>query len=253
MAEMTNRMADVAQAPDTFRMAVREAVQLAMGMFVEMLEEVADLKVCLLRNRTGLPFVTSDDPAIMTNRWYLHGERARWGAIGIGKAGALSFLPLSPNTFCVVYDGDVYSIPHQDGWAEIRRVEDVRALNEHQLLNCRANVFYQGWPDSDTIREEFHRVSPRRPEPRHRINAAIFDKEENGYTRYKVVTPEEAHRADGALIHCQSIAARPSSWPSVIQWRSRGSVYSNGTGMGFVRRRTAEGHYDRSFVRVRIN
>ena len=252
MAEMTNGMVEIAHAPEAYRMAVREAVQLAMGMFDEMLDEVADLKVCLLRNRTKLPFITSDDPAIVTNRWHLHDERARGSAIGLSKAGVLGLLPLSPDISCVVYDGDVYSIPHRDGWADVGHVEDVTALNEHQLLNCRANLFYKGWPDREIIRGEFQRVSSRRPEVRYHINIAILDKEEDGYARYKVVAQEEADQADRALIHCEAIAARPSSWPSVIQWRSRGSVYSNRTGMGFVRRRTAEAH-GRSFVRIRIN
>jgi hypothetical protein len=42
-----------------------------MRIFAEEMDIIDDLKLCLIRNRTSIPFVTSDDPAVMTNRWYL--------------------------------------------------------------------------------------------------------------------------------------------------------------------------------------
>src|ERR1700722_3298793 len=54
-----------------FRIEIRETVQLAMMTFSSAIHILRDLKGCLLRNTTALPFVTCDDPAVLTNRWYL--------------------------------------------------------------------------------------------------------------------------------------------------------------------------------------
>jgi hypothetical protein len=251
-ADMTNGLADVAQAPEAFRMAIREAVQLAMSTFVDALDDVSDLKVCLLRNRTELPFVVSDDPAIMTNRWHLQSDQTRGRSFGTGKAGALFFLPISPQVICVIYDGDVYSVGHKGGWADVKRMEDIQAFNEHQFLNCRANVYFSDWPGRDYLLTELDRTAPRRPLSRYRIHAAVFDKEENGYKRYKVVSAEEARAVGDALIHSETIFPVPSSWPSVIGWRPGGAVYSNGTAMGFVRRAQAQAHGVHAFRKIKI-
>jgi hypothetical protein len=251
-AEMANGVADVAHAPEEFRMAIREAIRIAMSLYIEMLDDVSDLKVCLVRNRTDLPFVVSDDPAVMTNRWHLHDHQSRGRSIGIGKAGALFFLPISPKVLCVIYDGDVYSFDHKGGWAEIKRIEDVRAFNEHQFLNCRANVYYADWPGRECLLEELDRISQYKPKSRYRLHTAVFDREEDGHKRYKVVSPEEALRVGDALIHSEAISAVPSAWPSLIGWRRSGAVYSDGTGRGFVRRARAEVHGIRTFRKIKI-
>ena len=83
-------------------------------------------------------------------------------------------------------------------------------------------------------------------------HAAVFDKEENGYKRYKVVSAEEARAVGDALIHSETIFPVPSSWPSVIGWRPGGAVYSNGTAMGFVRRAQAQAHGVHAFRKIKI-
>ena len=252
MAEMTNGFTEHAGAPDAYRISVRQAVELAMRQLAELLPSIADLKVCLLRNRTALPLITSDDPAIQTNRWYLSDERTRGRSLGLGKAGALLLLPLSPSVICVFYDGDVYSIPHTHGWASIDRPEDVRAFNEHQFLNCGANIYYQDWPGRAYLLEEVARLKGARPQQRYRITLSVFDREENGYNRYRVVDrwPEDAEC--NAMIHSESIAPVPSAWPSVIGWRSGAVAFTNGTAIGYVRRSEAEARALRGCRKVRL-
>lgn len=50
--------------------SVKEAVQIAMRAFADEMHLFDDLKVCLVRNKTKTPFVTSDDPAVVANRWH---------------------------------------------------------------------------------------------------------------------------------------------------------------------------------------
>jgi hypothetical protein len=111
---------------DDYKVGIKEAVQLAVRLAIEQLPAVQDMKLCLLRNRTGEQFVVSDDPAVLTNRWHLESPSTRGKSFGLGAAGALFLLPLTPHLCCLAYDGDVYNVPHENGWTEVRRIADVR-------------------------------------------------------------------------------------------------------------------------------
>lgn len=76
--------------------AMLEAVQGAMFFYARSMKIVDDLQLTLIRNRTRTPFITSDDPAVLTNRWHLQNPRARRLAYGVRSAGSIMILPLSP-------------------------------------------------------------------------------------------------------------------------------------------------------------
>lgn len=234
--QMTEEMREgLGQDAVNFKFEIRDAVQVAMHAFAQSMGALDDLKVCLIRNRTDVPFVTSDDPAVLTNRWYLEDSRTRDDSFGVGAAGAIAVLPLSPKVLCLAYDGDVYHVPHEGGWSEVRHESDVEALNQHQLLNCRANIFFHNSESAGLVAQAFEKIRNLRPIARHRITYAIEDGEFNGHTRYLVVNREAAIQAGRALLHMQTVHARPSVWPRQIIWRSKGGVYTNGTGIGYVR------------------
>jgi hypothetical protein len=220
-----------------FRLEIREAVQMAMKNFTEFMGIVSDLKVCLLRNRTRTPFITSDDPAVLTNRWHIESTKAKGQSFGLQSAGDILLLPLSPKILCLGYDGDVYSVPHhKNGWVEVRRDSDVAAFNQHQFLNCRANLYVQDPAHSKLVHESFLRTAPRRPEGRHVIHYAMFDCSEGGFSRYRVVNRAEAGDHEKAIMHMQVVHAKPDIWPWQISWRTKAVVFTNGTGLGYVRR-----------------
>lgn len=231
-------MTDLAQPGiglTTFRLEIRDAVQMAMMTFAESMRVVSDMKVCLVKNRTNIPFLTSDDPAILTNRWYIETGKLIRFAFGLHSAGDILLLPLSPQILCLGYDGNVYSVSHENGWVEARRDSDVEAFNQHQFLNCRANIFVRNATHAKLVHESFTRVASRRPQKRHRIHFAVADREEGDYTRYRVVDANTAKEHGHALIHVQAIHPIPESWPTQIAWRRKGFVYTNGTGVGYVR------------------
>ena len=87
--EMMHTAQEGTGAIDDFRMQIRDAVQMAMYMFTDTIGVIDDLKVCLIRNRSNRPFVTSDDPAILSNRWHLESKKARGKSFGLNSAGAL--------------------------------------------------------------------------------------------------------------------------------------------------------------------
>ena len=246
--EMTAAMVDIAGIDaNDFRLGIRDAVQTAMHVFVEQMDVVDDLKICLLRNRTSIPFVTSDDPAILTNRWHLEDKRVRGKSFGLQSAGNLLLLPLSPRVLCLGYDGDVYSVPHKSGWVDVRHAMDVQALNEHQYLNCRANIFVQDSEYARGVHDAFCRVAPFRPSAKHVIHYAVLERREGDFTQYRVIDPALAGDHQEALIHTQAVHARPSAWPRQIRWRTKGVVFTNGTAMGYIRRARAKLYQNQGF------
>jgi hypothetical protein len=222
-----------------FKLEMKDAVQIAMRAYVDEIQIIDDLKVCLFRNRTEVEFVASDDPAILTNRWQLSARHRKGRSFGINSAGALALLPISPSTLLCAYDGDVYSIEHDNGWVNLSRTQDVDALNEHQILNCRANVFISDVNGFPHYRSQHDRVKHRRLAQKYRFNYAVLDREADGVARYRVVErdPEEHEEA---IIHTEFLCSTPSAWPSQMALRHKSSAFTNGTGLGYIRRSEAQ-------------
>jgi hypothetical protein len=209
---------------------------MAMRIFAEGMDAIDDLKLCLIRNRTRISFITSDDPAVMTNRWYLEDPRNLGRSAGLGSAGALMLMPLSPRILCLIYDGDVYSVARSNGWADAKRESDIQAFNQHQFLNCSANIYFRDWDDGQRIRDDFLGVRCLRPAARHRIHYAVYDRSEGGGDRFRVVDRDGVSTDERAMIHSQTVLATPSMWPRQVAWRFKGCAYTNDTGVGHVRR-----------------
>lgn len=220
--------------PD-FKPSMKEAVQMAMRNFADVMHIIDDLKVCLLHNRTSRPFVTSDDPSVMTNRWHMEDRRVRHKSPGLISCGAIFFLPLSPQVVCMAYDGDVYSVSHEGGWTDLRRDRDVVACNEQQFLNAQANIYFREWEHREWVLICCRAIIKQRLPCHHRVNYAILDRIEGDHKVYRAVKRDEAGDHSEALIHTQSLMPRPTSWPTQLRFRGKGYVYTNGTGAGYIR------------------
>ena len=233
-----------------FRLQIKEAVQIAMRAFADQMHVIDDIRLCLVRNTTSVPFVTSDDPAVLTNRWNLSDPRRASLSFGLSAAGILTLLPLSPNVLCLGYDGDMYSVAQKDGWLSLRRESDVDAFNQHQFLNCRANIFAREAEHESYVREAFGRAASHRIAKRYVLHYAVLDRADAQSKRYKVVeTPDPM--AEDALLHLQVRYPVPTFWPSAISWHPVGNFYTNGTGTGYVRRAVALRERDSGYKRVR--
>lgn len=160
---------------------------MAMRIFAKEMDIVDDLKVCLIRNRNRISFITSDDPAVMTNRWYMADRRTQGASPGLHSAGALMLLPLSPRILCLIYDGDIYSVPHMDGWVDVRHEADIRAFNQHQFFNCLANIYFRDWDSREGILKDFNAVASLRPAARHQIHYAVYERDEGQWEKFSVV------------------------------------------------------------------
>lgn len=233
MAESTRSLADLPAAQ--FTLGIKEAVQIACRTFAGAMHEIDDLKFCLIKNKTDFPFITSDNPAVLTNKWRLASDRFPGLSFGMGSAGMLALLPLTPKLLFIGYDGDVYSIPHENGIVEVKSERDAIAFNRHQFLQAVANVYVHDAAYQEMLIKHYTDVESERPKYRHVIHYAELDSSTGHQSRYVVIAPEERDKTKEAILHSQVIHPHPVIWPSQIRIRHNGSVYTNGTGMGYVR------------------
>lgn len=233
MAETTRNLADLPS--EEFSLGIKEAVQIACRTFVHAMHELDDLKFCVIRNKTAFPFLTSDNPAVLTNRWHLENKKTRDVSFGMGSAGMLAILPLTPKLLLLGYDGDVYNVPNERGIVDVRNTRDVIAFNRHQFLHCVANVYLHDATHEDELVRYYSEIEGARPKSRHIVHYAELESTIGSSTRYVVIPPEKRDKTKEAIMHAQVIHPHPVIWPSQIKIRSNGSVYTNGTGMGYVR------------------
>jgi Protein of unknown function (DUF4238) len=67
---------------------------------------LTDLRVRIVENRTDIDFVTSDDPAIATNKWMSQKMNAE--GFGVMSSGYILIMPLTPRLAVLSYDNRVY-------------------------------------------------------------------------------------------------------------------------------------------------
>jgi hypothetical protein len=217
-----------------------EIVQLAIKIFSETVGAVGDLKVCLVSNKTSHPFITSDDPAVMLNRFYAQRLGPRWKSPGIGSAGAMFVLPLSPSLLMYSYDGDIYTCP--DGikhMVKIDKESDAVALNMLQYIKASQNIYFSDWSHGELVRADLSAVAGKRPEKWHDLHFAVKDDDESspGSQRYRVVyTEAERAAAEEALVHLESLMLDPGVWLSKIKFRHKLKYVYTNTGAGYRRR-----------------
>lgn len=239
--EMANRMRDLADiSPTQFSLEIKDAVQIACGSFLKFQHLIDDLKFCIFKNKSGVPFITSDNPAVLTNKWRLERDRSPNRSFGIGSAGMLAILPLSPKLLFLGYDGDVYRVPKTAGVVEITNSSDVIALNRHQFLQCVSNVYLHDACYANMLINHYSDVELMRPAERHIVHYAQIDRKVGDSTRYAVISTEARDKTKEAIMHSQVVHPNPMMWTSKIQIRSDGAVYTNGTGLGYVRRSRTE-------------
>lgn len=242
---------DTGGLPPGYLISVKGAVQTAMSIFFDHPDAVSDLSVRLVRNRTDRGFVSSDNPAVMTNRWHLTDRRTELIGPGVHSAGMTGLMPLSPDVFCILYDADLYRIDHSFGWTEIQSTDEVDSFNEQQVLHCQANLYFRRWEERDNVRYLVETVARGRLPRRFDVTYAVFDHEDAGVVTFRAVSAEEARGHQRSMMHSQMRLPTPSRWPSLIKWRPGGVVYDSRNGSGYLRKRTRDPQAVYQKVRVR--
>src|SRR5690606_17803131 len=110
----------------------------SMRQYANSRQYIEDLKVCIVKNNTKIDFITSDDPAILTNRFHI--QKLGLNTFGVASSGTLFFLPLSPKHSLLCYDGNVYFAKNKKGYLiNISNYRDIISLNEFQYIKAANN------------------------------------------------------------------------------------------------------------------
>lgn len=187
-----------------------------------------DLKVVILHNKTGRDFVTSDDPAVTTNRWML--QRKRMATFGTSAAGLVMILPLGPRMVSMIYDPAVYAVNFNtaQGILDITKEADVLALNEHQYIRAQEAVYFRRPEEAELIARDFEAAKPYRLEAWDTFNVARADGGTATHKRYVVGDPKELAGADDVIMHSARGWPTPSRWPSFLKMRSTAHGFTHG-------------------------
>jgi len=210
------------------------AVMMAIHHFVKMRKHVSDLETCLILNEARREFITSDDPAIHTNRF--HFQKLRKNSFGLGSAGAMLFLPLTPKLAFMAFDGNVYvGSSRQSNTIAIRLDDEVSALNELQLLHARQNLYYRDATSGETLVTEFRRHAARRPTVWHEFS--YFERVGES-DKVEVYGPVEAMTLEGDrqfITNMRPVHVQPSRWTGLLKYRLRPRFVDTGSGVGCIR------------------
>lgn len=215
---------------DPMNTPTRERVmqELMLSVHKQMQNHVLDdLKVVIVRNKTRHEFVTSDDPAVTTNRWLL--QRKSINIFGTNAAGLLMFLPLGPRLLALLYDPAVYNVnaaaPKK---VDLTKEADVAAFNGHQYMRAVASVYFSRKEDASRVACEFKAALSFRPEAWDRFTVARKNGGTASHTHYTVGTADEVSKENEIMFHLAREWPLPKSWPSILRYRSSAEGFTRG-------------------------
>jgi Protein of unknown function (DUF4238) len=163
-ADETNAMADrlakrmmkdvpgLKEHLDRFKVTIEDAPLEALGNALIHIDLVRDLRYKLLCNRTAVPFISSDDPAVLYNQ-FLEPRKKIGSNTGLAVKGLQIFLPIGPKHLVMFFDTDVYTVGGRrlaSQRVEVTAEQDVRALNLLQAVNASESVYFN---DEITLRD----------------------------------------------------------------------------------------------------
>ncbi|MGL5416149.1 MAG: DUF4238 domain-containing protein [Clostridium sp.] len=97
----------------------------------ELIEEINDLNVSIVKFNTINKLITSDMPVIMTNAFSQQGT-------GFATVGIMLLIPISPDLLIMIYDGKIYSGCNK--YMRINNEQDVVNLNKYQAINAEKRI-----------------------------------------------------------------------------------------------------------------
>lgn len=146
-AEQVLRMhPDIAPHLNDIRIVAERSPLHALQPAAECLDLALDLAVKLLCNRTRLPFVLSDHPAVFYNQ-FLEPRKRVGSNTGITAKGLQLFLPIGPRHLLLFYDRDVYTVGGRrltSRRVEVTSESDIEGMNLLQAVSAGDCLYHNG-------------------------------------------------------------------------------------------------------------
>jgi hypothetical protein len=144
-------------------MTEKEVAMTSLANAAKLIDIISDLKRVILVNRSKIPFITSDNPAVSSNRLIIQRYKGlkNWG---FKTAGFYLYLPISPSFGFLAYDSNVYWLDDRKGRECEADARDAHALNQLIFLNSDNCIFFENediFPEVQAQIEHVHDLSVR--------------------------------------------------------------------------------------------
>ncbi len=207
------------ESPD---LSQRAMVSGSLKIWTATQNDLGDLRVLILRNRSGVDFITSDDPAAITNRVFL--QRMQDNNFGIANIGLMLLMPLGPRYALICYDHDCYVPVGRTGrYVNVNREKDADAFNEIQFLNSVSNIYFAGpIRKAERVAACFKAISHLRLSARFRVWEGISEGVSGEFECFRRL--KDGEDFDPRIPRLQSLAPlypRPAHWMSNFAMRPR--------------------------------
>lgn len=112
----------------------------AVGTQAQLINTCIDLKCKFLINKTRIPFITSDNPAVIYNQFL---ERMKQESYALGSRGLQIYFPLTPKVAVIYYDSECYKIGcKKRTYVDLTQPTDVLELNKLSAVNAESVLYY---------------------------------------------------------------------------------------------------------------
>lgn len=192
------------------------ALQLALSAFRYSVENTTHLQTSIVLNRTAMPFFTSDDPVVYTNRFHL--QKDVLGGAGIGSPGAMLLMPVTPSLLLLSFDPAIYRLENRvKEIGVIDRVSDVTAFNDLQAVRGHTNLYFRDWSDRAQVASIYENAKPRRR--RTWFDVETLQETEVGSNTFVAVAGRRIyHPGRREILHTQRNIPAPAAWPTLLTY-----------------------------------
>lgn len=107
---------------------------------IEITPILSDLNVLLIINESNRDFITTDNPVVRYNQFFMFRNYDR--NYGLGQMGIQLFVPLNPRICLCLYDGVMYT-PKTKHIIKINSGSQINELNKLFILNAYEYIFFR--------------------------------------------------------------------------------------------------------------
>jgi hypothetical protein len=218
-------------------LSLEDLAKMSLSNTRQSIHHLDDLKMCLLVNESDSDIITSDNPAVSSNRFLMQRQGKFLRSWGLSSSGFYAYLPLSPRFGFLAYDSGVYDLSGRNENICALDDRDVHALNYLVMIHSQSCIFFKDWGKKEHLLASLSQLSEEIPETRFRLNLAVKDElgSSSGGERFAIATDQEFCESEHGLFHMESLPPRPTFHLPRLKYKSRKVFFDSKTGAGILR------------------
>ena len=110
-------------------------------------------------------------------------------------------------------------------------------INQIQYLSADKNIYFRSWNDADRIGSEVSALAEKRAQVGAVSQMLVRDYNHHGHGEvYRRGSAHEEANAIETIVTTSFRQPEPTTWPSVLKFRSKPKTFCNGSAVGHVRK-----------------